>query len=100
MVPSSASDTAPSSAYSPPAIHTARYSPVVGSCAATCPGVRKIPAPMVFPTMTASPNVTPSTRSRPGRSSSRRNFWRAKMSVDQGRARDSSSPSSTPRNST
>ena len=67
MVPSSARETAPSRAYTPPAIHAARYHPVEGSCSATEPGVRRIPAPMVLPMVTASPNVTPSTRSSPRR---------------------------------
>ena len=35
-----------------------------GRRAATSPGVRSIPMPMVLPTRTARPNATPSTRSR------------------------------------
>src|ERR671932_2602288 len=31
---------------------------------ATSPGVRRMPMPMVMPTVTAIPNTTPSTRSR------------------------------------
>ena len=38
--------------------------------------------------------------SMPAMSASRRSFWRAKISVDQGRALASAAPSSTPRNST
>ncbi|MEA2343852.1 MAG: hypothetical protein QOF63_2021, partial [Thermoanaerobaculia bacterium] len=33
----------------------------VGSCAAMSPGVRTMPAPIMFPTVTARPNVTPRT---------------------------------------
>src|SRR5437870_2816046 len=35
----------------------------VGSCAATSPGVRRMPMPIVPPIVTASPKPTPSTRS-------------------------------------
>ena len=59
--PSSASDEAPKSAYSPPTIHTPIKSHAFGSIFAMSPGVRTIPAAMALPTATAMPNHTPST---------------------------------------
>src|SRR5690349_1467870 len=64
--PSSAREIVPSSAYTPPAIHARIKSHSFGSTAATDPGVRRIPDPIVLPTMTATPKATPSTcSSRP-----------------------------------
>src|SRR5215211_1824031 len=59
--PSSASDTTPSSAYAPPAIHASMKAAGLGNSEATVPGVRSIPEPMVLPMMTATPNAIPST---------------------------------------
>src|SRR3954453_4691400 len=42
-------------------IQTPRNGQRVGSCAAMSPGVRRMPAPIMFPTVTARPNVTPRT---------------------------------------
>src|ERR1051325_116864 len=64
IVPSSASEIAPRSAYSPPASQMRRNGPALGTCAAILPGARNIPAAIVLPIITASPNPTPSTRSR------------------------------------
>src|SRR4051812_39847551 len=63
MAPSSLTERAPRNAYRPPATHTARNRSVLGKRAATSPGVRRIPEPTVLPTVTASPNPMPSTRS-------------------------------------
>src|SRR5688500_7586099 len=47
-------------------IQTPMYSHGSGRRAATSPGVRRIPMPIVFPIVTASPKPTPRTaRSRP-----------------------------------
>jgi hypothetical protein len=48
-------------AYSPPMIQTERKGQNVGSCAAMSPGVRRMPAPMMLPTVTARPKVRPRT---------------------------------------
>jgi hypothetical protein len=64
MAPSSASDRAPSRAYAAPATQIPRNSGTDGRCAATSPGVRRIPIPMVLPMTMARPKATPSTRSR------------------------------------
>ena len=58
---SSAIVIAPSSAYTPPASHAPMNQTGCGSAAATSPGVRRIPTPMVLPTMIASPKATPRT---------------------------------------
>src|SRR5256886_12631639 len=56
-------DRAPPEIYPLP-LHDAL--PIYGSSAATPPGARMIPAPIVLPTITATPNATPSTcSSRP-----------------------------------
>src|SRR5882724_10225496 len=64
MAPSSAMEKDPSRAYSPPITQTARKIQVVGRYFAISPGVRRIPAPMVLPMMTARPKPTPKMRSR------------------------------------
>src|SRR5687767_11014966 len=88
IAPSSASETAPSSAYTPPAIHSASTRPSLpAALAATSPGARRIPAQIVFPIVTASPNPTPRTRSR-------RPVGRARGAVmgDEGGARHAGAP--------
>src|SRR6266550_2082333 len=65
IAPSSATEIAPSNAYTPPRIQTPMNKVGVGSCDATSPGVRRIPIPMVPPIVTANPKPTPRTRSRP-----------------------------------
>src|SRR5437764_8631338 len=64
MAPSSAMENDPSSAYNPPITQTVRKTQTEGRYFAISPGVRRIPAPMVFPMMTASPKPTPRMRSR------------------------------------
>src|SRR6266568_2569652 len=51
----------------------------VGSSCATRPGVRRMPEPIVFPTVTERPNTTPRTASRPrlGRAIARTDSARA-----------------------
>src|SRR5678810_1289751 len=61
ITPSSARDITPSSAYAPPATHASRNMARLGSSPATELGVRRIPDPIVLPTMIAIPNATPST---------------------------------------
>ena len=58
----------------PPITHTARNSPRCGSCSAISPGARRMPAPIVLPTATATPKPTPSTcNKRPRGARGRRN---------------------------
>src|SRR6185437_4883127 len=57
IAPSSARLSAPRSAYTPPAIHTPKNSAGVGSRPAISPGAASMPAPIVFPMITASPNT-------------------------------------------
>jgi hypothetical protein len=61
IAPGSAREIAPSSAYSPPMIHTPRNKAGLGSPAATSPGVRRIPIIIVLPMITAMPKETPNT---------------------------------------
>src|SRR6266550_5844828 len=58
--------TAPHKVITPPSAQTDMKSARLGSAAATDPGVRRIPPPIVAPTTIASPNALPSTRSRDG----------------------------------
>src|SRR5438128_7812367 len=62
MTPNSVRQLAPSSVYSPPAIHKKRIVDGAWSCSATTPGVRRIPTPIVPPTLTARPKPRPRTR--------------------------------------
>jgi hypothetical protein len=62
MTPNSVRQLAPSSVYSPPAIHKKRIADGAWSCSATSPGVRRIPTPIVPPTLTARPKPRPRTR--------------------------------------
>src|SRR5712692_4876109 len=55
---------APSKAYNPPATQTPMNNHPLGNCWAIEPGVLTMPAPIVFPIITASPNPTPRTRSK------------------------------------
>ena len=64
MTASSAIVIAPNRAYTPPAIHAPMNHADCGSAAATSPGDRSIPTPIVFPTIMASPKATPRTLSR------------------------------------
>src|ERR1019366_6483843 len=52
---------APSSAYTPPATHAPMNHAGWGRAAATSPTDRRIPEPMVLPTMMARPKATPRT---------------------------------------
>ena len=55
-----------SEALDPARLHLALVAwPTVGSCAATRPGVRRMPMPSTLPMMTASPKPTPRIRKRP-----------------------------------
>src|SRR5437588_4681251 len=65
IAPNSATEMAPSNAYTPPRIQTPMNKVGVGSCLATSPGVRRIPMPIVPPIVTANPKPTPRTRSSP-----------------------------------
>src|SRR4051812_32988331 len=56
---SSATVIAPHSEYSAPMIQTPRNQAGEGSAAATSPGVRRIPTPMVLATIIVAPNTTP-----------------------------------------
>src|SRR6266498_1462779 len=62
MTPNSVRQLAPRRVYSPPAIHRKRIVDAECSCPATRPGVRRMPTPIVPPTLTASPKPTPRTR--------------------------------------
>jgi hypothetical protein len=48
----------------PPKIHTAMIHAAFGTCAATSPGVRRMPLPMVVPITTDTANTIPNTRSK------------------------------------
>src|SRR5256885_13189936 len=63
-VASSAKQSAPSSARAPPAIHATKVSEGRPSCAATSPGVRKMPDPTMMPTTMASPSISRRDRFR------------------------------------
>src|SRR5215470_19047547 len=66
IAPNSAMEEAPTRAYRPPNTHTPRNSQGWGSCRATLPGVRTMPAAIVLPMAAAMPNHTPRTcNSRP-----------------------------------
>src|SRR4026207_1259975 len=62
MTPSSVKQLAPSRVYIPPAIHRRRIANGDWNCSAIRPGVRRIPTPMVPPTLTARPKPSPRTR--------------------------------------
>src|ERR1700682_799807 len=57
-------EDAPENAYNPPRTQTARNIHALGRSLATSPGVRTIPAEMVFPIAAAMPNHIPRTWSR------------------------------------
>src|SRR5580658_3239460 len=59
--PNSAIEDAPKSAYIPPTTQTPRNNHAFGRRLAMSPGVRTMPAEMVFPTAAAMPNHMPST---------------------------------------
>src|SRR5215218_8289481 len=57
---------APANASAPPATHTARNSHGCGTAAATCGGVKRMPPPMTFDTITAAASSGPRRRSSTG----------------------------------
>src|SRR6266480_7548694 len=62
MTPNSVNELAPSNVYIPPATHKRIIANGDGNCSATRPGVRRIPTPIVAPTLTARPKPRPRTR--------------------------------------